>query len=62
VRASRQRRRAREALRAMRAGGSDMVGSDEKPRSWGEKHGGAIYIGGAFLLIALLVIVRTACN
>ena len=34
----------------------------EKQRTWMEQHGGVIYIGAAFVLIALLVVVRTACN
>jgi len=35
-----------------------MAGSEQKPRSWAERNGASLYIGGAFLLIALLVIVR----
>jgi len=35
---------------------------DGKPRTWMEAHGGTVYIGAAFALIALLVVVRSACN
>jgi len=39
-----------------------MAASEEKPRSFMEKHGGTIYILGAFGLVALLVVVRAACS
>ncbi len=39
-----------------------MAGTEEKQRSWAEKHGGTFYILGAFVLIALLVVVRQACS
>jgi hypothetical protein len=39
-----------------------MAGPEEKQRTWMEKHGGTFYILGAFLLIALLVVTRSACS
>ena len=40
-----------------------MAGTEEKKqRTWAEKHGGTLYILGAFVLIGLLVLVRSACN
>ncbi|MBI5490239.1 MAG: hypothetical protein HY905_23085 [Deltaproteobacteria bacterium] len=35
---------------------------DGKQRTWMEAHGGGLFIGGAFALIALLVVVRSSCN
>jgi hypothetical protein len=35
---------------------------EKKQRSWAEKHGGTLYILGAFVLVALLVLVRGACS
>ena len=39
-----------------------MAGTEEKPRTWMEKHGGSIVIGGVFLVVALLVIARNVFN
>jgi len=39
-----------------------MAGSEEKPRTWMEKHGGSIVIGGVFVVVVLLVVVRSVFN
>ncbi len=39
-----------------------MAETEQKQRSWSEKHGGTLYILGAFVLVALLVLVRATCN
>ena len=39
-----------------------MAEPEQKQRTWAEKHGGTFYILGAFVLVALLVVVRTACS
>ncbi|MBI5499300.1 MAG: hypothetical protein HY907_03590 [Deltaproteobacteria bacterium] len=36
--------------------------NDGKQRTWTEAHGGGLFIGAIFALIALLVVVRSACN